>query len=163
MGSSVTLRQAESKTEILESRTIFQDYEKWLGLDLCFQGFEDELRNLPGKYAPPKGRLYLARVGDAIAGCIALRPIEPDICEMKRLFVREDFRGMQIGKLLIERLLDDAREIGYKAMRLDTFPPKMGKAVRLYEAYGFREIPPYYDNPNEGVLFMELDLSARRT
>ncbi|MEO6333711.1 MAG: GNAT family N-acetyltransferase, partial [Pyrinomonadaceae bacterium] len=115
-------------------------------------------KNLPGKYAPPAGRLYLARDKESVAGSIALRSLGPDACEMKRLFVREEYRGMQIGKMLIERLVDDAREIGYKAMCLDTFPPKMGKAVRLYESYGFREIPPYYDNPHEGVLFMELKL-----
>ena len=156
MDAPVTIRQAESETS--EVRKIFREYESWLGLDLCFQGFEDELKNLPGKYSAPEGRLYLARVDDAIAGCIALRPLESNVCEMKRLFVREEFRGLRIGRMLIEQLIDDAREIGYTAMRLDTFPPKMGKAVQLYESYGFREIEPYYDNPNEGVLFMELRL-----
>lgn len=156
MESSVTIRQAES--DIAEVRKIFREYESWLGLDLCFQGFEDELKNLPGKYSAPEGRLYLARVDDAIAGCIALRPLESNACEMKRLFVREEFRGLRIGRLLIEQVIDDARGIGYSSMRLDTFPPKMGKAVQLYESYGFREIEPYYNNPNEGVLFMELRL-----
>ena len=158
MNARVTLWQAESEADIEDVTEIFREYESSLGLDLCFQGFEDELKNLPGKYAAPKGRLYLAQVSNMVAGCIALRPLEPDVCEMKRLFVREEFRGLQIGRILIERLIDDAREIGYTAMRLDTFPPKMGKAVQLYESYGFREIPPYYDNPNEGVLFMELRL-----
>jgi putative acetyltransferase len=156
MESSVTLRQAESQSDISDVRSIFREYESWLGLDLCFQGFEDELKNLPGKYVAPQGRLYLARVDETVAGCIALRPLEPNVCEMKRLFVRDEFRGLRIGLTLIERVIDDAREIGYAAMRLDTFPPKMGKAVQLYESYGFREIPPYYNNPNEGVLFMEL-------
>lgn len=157
----IRIKQAEKETDIADAKEIFREYEAWLGLDLCFQGFEDELKNLPGKYAPPRGRLYLADVDGAIGGCIALRPLglrEGEVCEMKRLFVRENFRGMHIGKLLIERLIDDGRQIGYKAMRLDTFPPKMGKAVRLYESYGFREIEPYYENPNEGVLFMELNL-----
>jgi len=158
MNERVTLLQAESEADIEEVREIFREYEASLGLDLCFQGFEDELNNLPGKYAAPKGRLYLAQVSNMVAGCIALRPLEPDVCEMKRLFVREEFRGLQIGRLLIERVIDDAREIGYVAMRLDTFPPKMGKAVQLYESYGFHEIPAYYNNPNEGVLFMELRL-----
>ena len=158
MKSPVKLRQAESEADITDVRNIFREYESWLGLDLCFQGFEDELKNLPGKYAAPDGRLYLASVDDAIAGCIALRPLESKACEMKRLFVREEFRGLRIGQKLIERVIDDAREIGYAAMRLDTFPPKMGKAVQLYESYGFRSIPPYYHNPNEGVLFMELPL-----
>ena len=158
MESDVTIQQAESEADIEHAKTIFRDYESWLGLDLCFQGFEDELRNLPGKYAAPKGRLYLAKVNGTTAGCIALRPLSSDLCEMKRLFVREGFRGMQIGRMLIERVIDDARKIGYASMRLDTFPPKMGKAVQLYESYGFREIAPYYHNPNEGVLFMELAL-----
>jgi putative acetyltransferase len=158
MESPVILSQAESESDIADLRAVFREYESWLGLDLCFQGFEDELKNLPGKYSAPEGRLYLASVDDMTAGCIALRPLEADVCEMKRLFVREEFRGLQIGRLLIERAIDDAREIGYSAMRLDTFPPKMGKAVQLYELYGFREIAPYYDNPNEGVLFMELAL-----
>ncbi len=160
--NAVSIDQVETKTDIEAARKIFREYESWLGLDLCFQGFEEELNNLPGKYALPKGRLYLAEVGGEVAGCIALRPLGPDMCEMKRLFVRETFRGMQIGKLLIERLIEDARLIGYKAMRLDTFPPKMGKAVRLYESYGFREIAPYYDNPNDGVLFMELSLPTAK-
>src|SRR5215204_3680482 len=154
----VTIRQAKTANDLVAAKEIFREYETWLGLDLCFQGFEDELKNLPGKYSPPAGRLYLAEVDEIVAGCIALRSLEPDICEMKRLFVRENFRGMNIGKLLIERVIKDAGEIGYRAMRLDTFPPKTGKAVRLYESYGFREIVPYYDNPNEGVLFMELEL-----
>ncbi len=155
---AITIRQAETAIDLEATREIFREYETWLGLDLCFQGFEDELENLPGKYAPPGGRLYLAEVDDIVVGCITLRPLESNVCEMKRLFVREKFRGMQIGKLLIERLIADARLIGYDAMRLDSFPPKMGKAVLLYESYGFREIESYYDNPNDGVLFMELKL-----
>lgn len=157
--NAVTIKQAETEAELAATKVLFREYEAWLGLDLCFQGFEDELKNLPGKYAMPDGRLYLASASEQIAGCIALRPLEPGICEMKRLFVREDFRGIHLGKLLIERLIDDARTIGYRAMRLDTLPPKMGKAVRLYESYGFLEIPPYYSNPHEDVLFMELELS----
>ena len=155
---AIRIRPAETETDLIATKEIFREYESWLGLDLCFQGFEDELKNLPGKYAAPDGRLYLADVDGAIAGCIALRPLGRTICEMKRLFVKERFRGRNIGKLLIERVIEDARTIGYKAMRLDTFPPKMAKAVQLYESYGFRKIPPYYDNPNDGVLFMELKL-----
>ena len=160
MESPVTIREAESESDIVAARSIFREYESWLGLDLCFQGFEDELNNLPGKYAAPDGRLYLARVGDSVAGCIALRQIDNGVCEMKRLFLREEFRGINIGRMLIEKVIDDARQIGYSTMRLDTFPPKMGKAVKLYESYGFHEIPPYYNNPNEGVLFMELRLAS---
>ena len=149
------ISQAFTDDDIAAAHTLFREYEAWLGLDLCFQGFEDELRNLPGKYAEPDGRLFLAYQDEQLTGCIALRPLDVGICEMKRLFVRDEFRGQQIGVHLIERLIADAREIGYHKMRLDTFPPKMGKAVRLYESHGFSPIPPFYDNPHDGVLFME--------
>ena len=150
--------QAETEKQIAEATTLFREYESWLGMSLCFQDFETEVASLPGKYAMPNGRLLLAYSENELAGCIALRPIADNICEMKRLFVRNEFRGRQIGVALIERLIADAREIGYIAMRLDTFPPKMGKAVKLYESHGFRSIPPYYENPYHGVLFMELSL-----
>lgn len=156
--SEVQIRQAESDADVESARDIFREYETRLGLDLCFQNFEGELKDLPGKYSPPTGRLYLAIVDGDVAGCIALRELEPGTCEMKRLFVRENFRGKKIGRLLVDRLIDEAREIGYNRMRLDTFPPKMENAVRLYESYGFYPISAYYDNPNEGVLFMELEL-----
>lgn len=147
--------QTVKDEQIAEARILFREYETWLGLDLCFQGFADELRDLPGKYAEPGGRLLLAYSDNKLAGCIALRKLDESACEMKRLFVRIKFRGQQIGVHLIERLIADAREIGYKKMRLDTFPPKMGKAVKLYESHGFCPIPPYYNNPHDGVLFME--------
>ena len=150
--------QAETAEHINDARTIFREYESWLGLDLCFQGFEAELSALPGKYALPDGRLYLAYSDGELAGCIALRKLKVGVCEMKRLYVRDGFRGKKVGIQLIERLIDDAREIGYSKMRLDTFPPKMGKAVSLYESHGFRQIESYYENPHDGVLFMELTL-----
>jgi len=152
------LIQPQTPDEIEVARQLFREYESWLGLSLCFQGFEEELRGLPGKYTPPDGRLLLAFVDYELGGCIALRKLEDGICEMKRLFVREQFRGQRIGQQLIERIIDEARFAGYKAMRLDTFPPKMGKAVKLYESYSFREIPPYYENPHGETLFMELKL-----
>ena len=151
--------QAETPEQIETARQLFREYEAWLGMDLCFQGFEDELRNLPGKYAKPDGRLLLALVDDRAAGCIALRSLGDGVCEMKRLFVRDDFRGHGLGLLLVEKVIAEARDAGYSKMRLDTFPPKMGKAVKLYESHGFREIAPYYDNPHSGVLFLELDLT----
>lgn len=150
--------QAEASPQIDIARDLFREYEAWFGLDLCFQGFEQELAGLPGKYAKPDGRLYLAYSGSDLAGCIAMRKLEDGICEMKRLFVRDGFRGQRIGINLIEKLIADAKDIGYEKMRLDTFPPKMGKAVSLYESHGFVPIQPYYDNPNDGVLFMELAL-----
>lgn len=151
----VEIRQADSDGDIAAARAIFREYEQWLGMSLCFQSFEAELASLPGKYASPDGRLYLARNGDEVIGCIALRKLDEGVCEMKRLFLREGARGRGVGNLLIEKLIADARVIGYTKMRLDTFPPKMAKAVELYESHGFYKIPPYYDNPHEGVLFME--------
>lgn len=151
---------AETPVQIEEIRKLFREYEAWLGLDLCFQGFEEELSNLPGKYAKPNGRLFLAFADKTAAGCIALRKLEESVCEMKRLYIREDFRGQGLGKTLIEKLIAEARLIGYKKMRLDTLPDKMAKAVELYASYGFREIPPYYHNPYGETLFMELDLTV---
>jgi ribosomal protein S18 acetylase RimI-like enzyme len=151
--------QAETAARIEDARRLFREYEAWLDVDLCFQSFEDELKNLPGKYAAPTGRLFLALAGEKIAGCIALRKIDDETCEMKRLFVREDFRGSGAGKKLIRKLIADAQEIGYKRMLLDTLPDKMPKAVALYRLYGFREIAPYYENPHKQTLFMEKKLS----
>ncbi|MEZ5429535.1 MAG: GNAT family N-acetyltransferase [Pyrinomonadaceae bacterium] len=151
----IEIIKAETPAEIEATRGLFREYEKWFGLKLCFQNFDQEVENLPGAYVPPDGRLYLALADDKLAGCIALRKLEEGICEMKRLFVREDFRGRRIGIMLIEKLLEEARLIGYRRMRLDTFPAKMGKAVELYRSYGFYEIPPYYHNPYGETLFME--------
>ena len=153
-----TITQAETPEEIEAARRLFREYEAWLGMDLCFQGFEEELRSLPGKYAKPDGRLFIATFDGGPAGCIAMRKLEDGICEMKRLYLRPEFRGVGLGNQLIEKLIDEAREVGYQKMRLDTHPPKMGKAVSLYESHGFRPISPYYHNPHEGVLFMEVGL-----
>jgi putative acetyltransferase len=154
--------QAETPEQIESAREIFREYEKWLDLDLCFQGFENELAELPGKYALPEGLLWLAfDEGDRVAGCIALRKLEEGVCEMKRLFVRDDYRGRGVGKLLVHSLIDKARQLGYRKMRLDTHPPKMGKAVGIYRSLGFVEIEPYYDNPHEDVLYMELSLTNK--
>lgn len=154
----IEIIQAETAEQIEATRKIFREYEAWLNLDLCFQGFEEELANLPGKYKLPDGRLLLALSNGNVAGCVALRKLEDGICEMKRLFVRDEFRGQRVGILLLEKLISEAKEIGYEKLRLDTYPPKMGKAVSLYEAHGFREIEPYYHNPFGETLFMELDL-----
>jgi len=154
----IGIEQATSDDEIRQAREIFREYEAWIGLSLCFQNFEEELANLPGKYAPPDGRLYLAYSDDDLAGCIAMRKLEDGVCEMKRLFVRDRFRGQKIGIALIEKIIDEARSIGYNKLRLDTYPPKMQKAVELYKSYGFREIAPYYHNPHSETLFMELEL-----
>ncbi len=154
----IKIVQAETAEQIEPIRKLFREYEAWFGMNLCFQNFDEEVANLPGKYAAPEGKLFLAYADENIAGCIALRKLEDGVCEMKRLFVKDEFRGQQIGIKLIEKLIAEAREIGYEKMRLDTFPSKMGKAVSLYESYGFREIPPYYHNPYGETLFMEKDL-----
>ncbi|MDQ3132398.1 MAG: GNAT family N-acetyltransferase [Acidobacteriota bacterium] len=150
---------AETSEQIEQARTLFREYESWLGLKLCFQNFDEEVENLPGNYAQPDGRLLLASVDEKLAGCVALRKLEDGICEMKRLFVRENFRGQKIGNLLIEKLIEEARIIGYEKIRLDTYLPKMPKAFALYESHGFREIAPYYHNPYSETLFMEMSLA----
>ncbi|MDD3212292.1 MAG: GNAT family N-acetyltransferase [Eubacteriales bacterium] len=124
---------------------------------LASQHYDDEIRNLRGKYGPPEGRLYLALSEEQAAGCVALRKIDGSVCEMKRLYVRPAFRGQRIGKLLVERVIADAAQIGYRHIRLDTFP-FMSDAVALYRRYGFYEIERYNDNPAPSAVFMQLDL-----
>jgi putative acetyltransferase len=136
-------------------RGLFAEYAQDLPFDLSFQNFEDELAGLPGRYAPPSGRLLLARCGDAFVGCVALRQIGDGVCEMKRLFVQPKHRGRGIGKALARAVIEEARHIGYKRMRLDTV---LEPAKSLYRSLGFREIPPYQHVPIEGVVFMELEL-----
>lgn len=149
---------AESPEQIAVIRELFLEYAQSLGFSLCFQGFDKELADLPGDYAPPRGRLILAsRKGDA-AGCVALHPISGDICEMKRLYVRPEFRGSGLGRALAERIITAAREIGYPRLRLDTVEPRMKTAVALYRQLGFHEIAPYRPNPIQGALYMELEL-----
>ena len=157
----IEIIQAAAPDQIEEVQRLFREYEKWLELDICFQGFEVELANLPGKYSEPEGRLLTVSVDGIIAGCIALRKLEDNICEMKRLYLRGEFRGSGLGNKLIEKVIEEARVIGYQKMRLDTLPGKMAKAVKLYESHGFRQIPAYYHNPYSETLFMELDLSAK--
>lgn len=144
---------------INETKTLFRAYEKWLNVSLCFQGFEEEVKSLPGKYAPPDGRLYIVKYAGKYSGCIALRKIEDGICEMKRLFLMEELRGKGIGNTLVAKIISDAKSTGYKTMRLDTIKEKMPKAVEIYIKHGFVETDPYYHNPNPHTLFMELDLT----
>lgn len=155
---SVTIHVAEVPEDVARARELFEEYAAGLGFSLCFQDFDQELATLPGKYAPPAGRLLLACCDDAVAGCGALRPLKPGICEMKRLYVRPAFRGRHLGRRLAETLMAEAKVIGYASMRLDTIPQKMAEAERLYRGLGFREIPAYYDNPREGVRYFELRL-----
>jgi ribosomal protein S18 acetylase RimI-like enzyme len=157
--SDVGLVEARTAADVEQVRRLFRAYADWLEVDLCFQGFEQELASLPGRYAPPAGRLLLAKLGNEAIGCVGLRPLEPGICEMKRLWVEPGFGGHGLGRALAERIIDDARAAGYTRMRLDTFPARMQAAQHLYRALGFHEIPPYYHNPFEGVVMLELDLT----
>ena len=152
------VRGASSHADIELVRILFREYETWLQIDLCFQNFAQELAELPGAYAPPAGRMLIVLENDKAAGCVALRKIGEGICEMKRLFVREAFRGKGYGRRLIQTIIREANEIGYERMRLDTLPPKMNDAIALYRAFGFEEIAPYYNNPVAGAKFMELKL-----
>ena len=150
--------QATSLNEIDQARELFREYEAWLNVDLCFQNFEKELAELPGAYAPPTGRLLLAFEDEALAGCVALRKMSDEVCEMKRLFLRRQFQGRGLGRGLAERIIEEARAIGYLRMRLDSLSEQMRSAIALYRALGFKEIAPYYKNPVRGALFMELKL-----
>jgi ribosomal protein S18 acetylase RimI-like enzyme len=148
--------RAKTAAHINQARELFREYEAWLNLDLCFQNFENELAELPGAYAPPTGRLLLAFEDNELAGCVALRRLSDDVCEMKRLFLRPQFHGRGLGRELAERIIEEGRAIGYQKMRLDTLSEQMGSAIRLYSALGFQQIAPYYKNPVAGALFMEL-------
>ncbi len=150
--------RAQSAEDITQARELFKEYEAWLEVDLCFQSFEKELAELPGKYAPPNGRLLLAIDNGKVAGCAALRKIGDGVCEIKRLFLRPGFRGRGLGRMLAGAIIREAKQIGYERMRLDTLPPKMNDAIALYRSLGFKQIESYYDNPVPGAKFMELDL-----
>jgi ribosomal protein S18 acetylase RimI-like enzyme len=149
---------AATPVQIAQARELFLEYAQSLGFSLCFQNFDRELAELPGSYAPPDGRLLLAEYDGQVAGCIALHKLEADICEMKRLYVRLQFRGKGLGRILIDRVIAEARQIGFRRMRLDTVEPVMKDAVAMYRKIGFREIPPYCNNPIAGALYMELPL-----
>lgn len=138
-------------------RTMFVEYSKELGVDMCFQGFEDELESLPGRYAEPLGRILFAECDGDLAGIVAMRPTGDCDVEMKRLFVRPQARGQGIGRMLAEYLVEEARGLAHRAMILDTLP-NLDAAVALYRDMGFEETAPYYDNPIEGVLYMRLEL-----
>jgi len=152
------ITQVTSDNDIQQARQLFQQYEASLGISLCFQNFAAELANLPGDYALPRGRLLLAREFDQVMGCVALRPHGPTTCEMKRLFVRPEYRDRGLGRVLVEAIIEEARKIGYAHMRLDTIADRMDRAVALYRSIGFVEIPPYRNNPVDSATFMELDL-----
>jgi putative acetyltransferase len=158
---SIELLAPFSADEWRETRDIFTEYAQSLNVDLCFQGFDEELAQLPGEYASPRGALLLARVDGAVAGCCALRPLDaadyPNAAEMKRLYVRQAFRGLGLGRRLADAILDEARMAGYSCVLLDTLDD-MEAARALYEDLGFEEIPPYYHNPHAGAHYLKVDI-----
>ena len=154
----LAILQAETPLQIAQARELFLEYAQSLGFSLCFQNFDKELAGLPGDYAPPDGRLLLATLENELAGCVALHKLDPKICEMKRLYLRPQFRGKRLGRLLAEHIIAEARQIGYQRIRLDTVEPVMKDAVAMYRRLGFREIDPYRANPMAGALYMELQL-----
>ena len=155
-----TLAQAKSPAQMAQARELFLEYAESLGFSLCFQNFDKELARLPGDYTPPEGRLLLAEYEGRLAGCVALHPLDPGICEMKRLYLRPLFRGQGLGRALAERIIGEARQIGYQRMHLDTVEPVMKDAVAMYRKLGFKEDAPYRANPIAGAMYMELELQG---
>jgi len=157
----VQLSTPVSAEEIEAARAIMREYARGLGVDLCFQSFDEELAGLPGEYQAPRGALLLARVDGEVAGCCALRPLDtadyPNAAEMKRLYVRDAYRGIGLGRQLAEAVLDAARQAGYACVLLDTLDD-MEAARALYEDLGFAGIPPYYHNPIAGAHYLKADL-----
>jgi ribosomal protein S18 acetylase RimI-like enzyme len=157
VGGGFSVESLAATDDMAAVRELFREYQRELGVDLGFQDFDAELAGLPGAYAPPRGRLLLARQAGEAAGCVAMRPLAADQCEMKRLYVRPAFRAARLGLLLAERLISEAGALGYRRMCLDTLP-SMARAQRLYESLGFRDIAPYRPNPVPGALYLELAL-----
>lgn len=154
--SDLELVEAIGPIEMDAVRQLFRNYAHWLNVDLCFQDFEAEVVGLPGLYAPPRGILLLAKMKGTVAGCVGLRPLEDNICEMKRLWVEPEFQGIGLGRHLAEVIVAAGRELGYQAMRLDTLPDRLQAAQHIYQSLGFQPIPDYYANPTDGVAMFEL-------
>ena len=152
------IRSASTDAEFARARVLFEEYAAGLAIDLCFQGFSQELDTLSRMYGPPRGVLLLAEIQDMAAGCAAVRALDDITCELKRVYVRPDFRGTGLGRRITESALQAARDLGYQRIRLDTLP-QMQAAQRLYEDLGFRDIPAYHGVPMAGQRFMEADLS----
>ena len=150
----IEIVQATAPGHIQTIRDLFREYEAFLQVDLCFQRFEEELASLPGRYAGPDGALLLALADGQAAGCVAMRSLDENVCEMKRLYVRPPYLGRGLGKRLALRVIEQARSAGYVRMRLDTLE-KLLPALGLYTGLGFRTCPPYYDNPLSGVVYMQ--------
>jgi putative acetyltransferase len=159
--AGLTIFQAESAAQLAEVRELFREYARSLNFSLCFQNFDRELAELPGDYSLPEGRLLLADFRGETAGCVALHRWKAEVCEMKRLYLRPQFRGKGLGRILAETAIEEARQMGYQRMRLDTVEPVMADAVAMYRKLGFRPIAPYRANPMPGTLYMELELERR--
>ena len=155
----VRIIDARDAASIALARELVREYAAWLAIDLEYQNFEQELATFPGEYGPPHGALLLAREGEATAGCVALRRLEPQVCEMKRLWVRQEFQGRGIGRALAVAALERATRLGYARMRLDTLP-RMASALALSRSLGFREIPAYYPSPVPGTVYLEVNLGG---
>lgn len=157
IANNIQFKRITGQEMLEEVKDLFLEYAQSLNVDLCFQNFEEELNSLPGKYGPPDGVLILALIDDKAAGCVALSKISEDICEMKRLYVRDSYRGFGIGRKLVNTIIENAIKLNYKYMRLDTLPT-MKEAQSLYTSMGFYDIEPYVYNPIEGARYMELRL-----
>lgn len=153
----MTIKQANTKSEIEAVRKLFREYHKFLNADLCFQSFEEELANLPGKYVHPEGRILIGLIDKKIVGCVAVRKLEGTVCEMKRLYVKPETRGTGLGAKLAEQIIKIAQNLGYQTMRLDTLE-RLTDAMNLYKKLGFKKTEAYYKNPLPGVIYWELDL-----
>jgi len=156
------IKQVQTKKEIDEICKLFREYEAFLNVDLCFQGFEEELATLPGKYSHPGGELLIGLDGEKAVGCVAVRKLDDGVCEMKRLFVRPKVRKTGLGILLAQEIIVIAQGLGYSLMRLDTLD-RLTVAMHLYETLGFKRTEPYYENPLPGVVYWELDLQTGST
>ena len=157
---TIPIIQAQTTVEMDAVRELFRDYQRFLAVDLCFQGFEEEVATLPGRYAPPNGRLLLTLEGTDAAGCVALRALDDGACEMKRLFIRPAYRGQGLGRLLAMHIINEATALGYNVMRLNTLDT-LESAMRMYAGLGFQRRMPYYTNPLPGIVYWERALQTR--
>ena len=152
--------EATSAKDYAAGKTLIEEYAAALGVDLCFQNFSEEIANLPKIYGSARGCLLLARINRELVGCVAIRSQSADICEMKRLYVKPQYRGAGLGRRLAETAIHSAQKLGYSRMVLDTLP-SMTEAQSLYESLGFRENEGYYPNPVHGVRYLARDFTGR--
>jgi N-acetylglutamate synthase-like GNAT family acetyltransferase len=151
---NIIYKKLETEEEIFLAKNLILEYIKWLNADLAFQNIEDELKNFPKKYKPPEGEFIIAKENGNVIGCVAIKKLENKICEMKRLFVKDEYKKMGIGRTLVEKIIDESRIKNYERIRLDTLET-MEDALKIYYKNGFYEIKPYYNNPNSGIVYLE--------